>query len=193
VAGARNRPPIRKQPALHLLQLEDRLAPAVTASLVGSTLTVSFSAAGDVAFLEIDSGNLEVGTTFGNNDVFSTLASNVTKIVLQDTGSNANQSATFVLNSSSFTLSDGLQSTGVETVIFNAAVNAGGGSAAINVNASTQIVVNPLADLTGGSGGVTLIGGSGTFAGNAIGVTLLPRHDHHDWRWQRRGQRHRRQ
>ncbi len=154
-----------------LERLEDRLQPSVTTSLSGGLLTVNLSAANDSAFLAFTGPNtVAVGTSSGNYNISTTQG--VTGIVLQDSGSNAGQSATFE-GSSAFTLPGGLSSTGIESVAFNQAVDASSGSAAISVNAST--VLNVKANLTGGSGGVSLTGGSNAPAtqfGVWVGATV---------------------
>ena len=67
-------------------------------------------------------------------------------------------------------MDNGLSTTGVDFVIFNNAINASGGSASISVNAPTQIEIN--SNLTGGTGGVSLVGG-GSSTGDTDGVLIL--------------------
>src|SRR5438045_1404266 len=76
-------------------QLEDRLAPAITASWdPAGILTVNLSAAGDHAFLKVDAGNIDVGTSEGGTDIVSNQAG-VTSLVIRDSGAFPNQAVTF--------------------------------------------------------------------------------------------------
>ncbi len=79
---------------LFLEPLEDRRMLAVTADFDGGLLTVSLSEANDHAFISYDDGNIRVGTSDGGDDVYDDL-DNITAILVEDTGANADQAVTF--------------------------------------------------------------------------------------------------
>src|SRR5262249_29539427 len=79
--------------------LEDRLAPTVNSSVLGSTLTVTLSAAGDAATIN-GTGIAGSFTVSGTPSFTGTMSpTGIDTIVVNDTGSNASQSLT--LNGSS--------------------------------------------------------------------------------------------
>ena len=128
--------------------LEERRALAVTAGFASGTLTVSLNAASDAAFLQVDDGgHIDVGTTSGASNVYNG-TDVVTRIVVQDSGTNAGQAVTFG-GSNPFNLSGGLTitgptstSSGIETTTFNQAINAGSFPGNLFVYGATNIAVN---------------------------------------------------
>lgn len=148
-------------------QLEDRVTPAVT-NLNAGILTIQFDATDEAVTLANDGTEITItsnkaitgGVLFDTDDV--------TRIEVNEIGSLTGQQLT-VGGSAAFMLVDGFISAGVETVVFDRAVNAGGGSGLLNVNATTRIEVN--ANLTGGSSGLMLVGG-GSSTGDTDGVII---------------------
>jgi parallel beta-helix repeat protein len=147
--GRRSRRQARRKPAakvrrqthggLHLEHLEDRRLLAVTASLDMGVLTVSLDAMNDHAFLQIDgSGNVDVGTTEGGEDVLAN-QTGVTSIVVEDDGANAGQQVTFSLGSAAFPQNVTL--TGIETANLNQQIDGAvaGNATLINVDDPGQI------------------------------------------------------
>ncbi len=150
--------------------LEDRSTPAVT-SLAGTVLTIDFDAVNEAVTVSNDGTNISLTSSASITGAGSTFAtSDVTGIVVADDGGLAGQAITFA-GSTTFSLSDGLTSTGVETVIFNRAVTATG-SATLSVTAPRNIVLN--ANVTGGSGGLVLRANqqSTATAGNFTGIEV---------------------
>ena len=78
------------------------------------------------------------------------------------------QSLTFA-GSTTFSLSGGLTTTGIATVVFSDAINCSGGTGLISVTATQAITVSDA--LTGGTAGVSLIG-EGMAAIDSVGVTI---------------------
>src|SRR5438045_3787935 len=87
--AARQRPGRRARPRVEAL--EDRLAPAVTAFLLGSQLEVNLSAANDHARVSTAGGNLEVVDDDASTTVFSTSTASVTSINAQGTDADGQQ------------------------------------------------------------------------------------------------------
>ncbi len=168
-ASADRRGLSRKPRRTHLCleALENRLAPAVT-TFSGGILTVDLNNASEAATLSNDGANISLTS---NNAITGAGASfataNVTKLVLTDAGNNAGQSIDFA-GSAAYSLSGGLDSSGVETNTFDDAVTATG-AASISVTAPQNIIVNK--NLTGGTGGTTLQA-LGAAALNTVGVTV---------------------
>lgn len=150
---------------LQLDALEDRWVPAVTASVSAGVLTVSLNAPNDQVYLEVDgSGGTDVGSISGLNDVYNG-SDTITRIVIKDADAFIGQSVTFG-GSNAFTLPNGLEISGVESATFNQAVNAGSGSNAISVIASSAISIN--ATLATAGGGISLSANNGIAINNAL-------------------------
>ena len=133
--------------------LEPRFALAVTTFSSG-VLSIDLNNANEGVGLDNDGMNITLTSSnaiTGAGASFTT--ANVNRIVFTDNnGTLAGQSLTFNMGTA-LTLSSGLLGTGVETVRFLNAVTATGASA-LSITAPRNIFVG--ADLTGGSGGVTL-------------------------------------
>ncbi len=152
-----------RRPKVLVEPLEDRIAPAITAFSSG-VLSLSLNFANEAVTLSHDGTNITISSTqtlTGAGTSFSSSA--VHKIIVTDSGAMSGQSFTFAAGTA-ISLSDGLSNTGVETVTFNNTIDASSGSSAISVAASTAIVTN--ANLTAGSGGVSLT--AGNISGNGL-------------------------
>jgi hypothetical protein len=124
------------------------------ASLVGNDLQIDFTFTGSTAeavTIASDGTNYTLGGDITGTTSFS--VASVNKITLSASGNSTAQSMTFQ-GGTAFTLSQGLASTDVDSVTVSQAINAGGGSAAISIDAPGPIDI--AANLTAGSGGVTL-------------------------------------
>src|SRR4051794_6307260 len=161
--------PARRRPSLEAL--EDRLAPAIT-TFTGGVLTVDLNNAYEAATLSNNGATITLtsDTAITDTDLNAVDASfataSVTKVVITDTGNKDGQSIDFA-GTAAFSLSGGLDSSGVETNTFDNAVTATEG-ASISVTAPQSIVVS--ANLTGGTGGTTLLAQGA--AVNTDGVTV---------------------
>ena len=147
-------------------QLEDRLTPA-TINLVGGTLNVAFESANEGIELRNDGTTISFVSFSPITGAASYTTASVNRIVVTDTGSFAGQRLQFTAGTA-LTLSGGLSSTGVETVIFDNQITATGTSS-IDVTAPQSVTVT--ADLTGGSGGLSLTG-QGVARFNTVGVLV---------------------
>jgi hypothetical protein len=165
--------PLRKAPARFrpsLEALEDRLAPAAT-SFSNGILTVDLNNASEAATLSNDGTNIMLTSNLAITGAGASFATaSVTKMVVTDAGNNAGQSITFA-GTAAYSLSGGLDSSGVETNTFNDAVTATG-AASISVTAPQNIVVT--ANLTGGTGGLSLSANqqATATAGNFVGIDI---------------------
>ena len=119
-------PKPRSRRQLALERMEDRTTPA-TANLVGSTLNINFTATGDQVAASFDGSVIQLTGSFASTP---SPFSGVDRIVIQDSGNLSGQKMTFT-GTTPFSLPNGLASTGVETVIFNQAVDTGGTAAEI--------------------------------------------------------------
>jgi len=149
--------------------LEDR-ALLANASLVGNDLQIDFTFTGstsEAVTIASDGTNYTLGGDITGTTSFS--VASVNKITLSASGNGTAQSMTFQ-GGTTFTLSQGLASTGVDSVTVSRAINAGGGSAAISVTAPGAIDI--AANLTAGSGGVTLNANAAAATGNLNAVTV---------------------
>ncbi len=157
-------------PSLTVEPLEPRAMLAVTVSVDANDLLLEYGDAGDVATISSDGTTISVSYTGDGGTPFETAVATVKSITVNDAGSSKSQSLTFAAGSK-ISLSSGLSSTGVESVTFDNAIDASGGSSAISVDAPTAIVV--AATITGGSGGVSLTANSaGAATGNSTGITV---------------------
>jgi hypothetical protein len=141
------------------------------ASLVGNDLQIDFTFTGSTAeavTIASDGTNYTLGGDITGTTSFS--VASVNKITLSASGNSTAQSMTFQ-GGTTFTLSQGLASTGVDSVTVSQAINAGGGSAAISVTAPGAIDI--AANLTAGSGGVTLNANAAAATGNPIATFLF--------------------
>ena len=153
----------------HSVELLDvRLLLAAT-TFNGGILTVDLNSDNEAAILTNDGTNISltsnVAITGVGGSSFST--ANVTKIMITNVINKPGQSIVFA-GTAAYSLSDGLASSGVETNTFNVGVTATG-AASISVTAPQSIIVN--ANLTGGTGGTTLLG-QGLAVLNTDGVTV---------------------
>ena len=129
---------------------------AASTSFSGGVLTISFSAANENAVLFNDGTNLtltSIVSITGAGAVFSTASVNM--IVFNDPGSLAGQSLQFG-GTTAYTLSGGLDVSGVEIINIVTSIIATGTSSIVVVAPGTISVFS--ANLTGGSGGVQLVG-----------------------------------
>ncbi|MFN8357685.1 MAG: T9SS type A sorting domain-containing protein [Spirosomataceae bacterium] len=161
---------LRKYFLLLLLSLAT-IAPTTAAvtSFSSGTLTINFNAANEAVTLSNNGTNISLtssGTITGAGNTFSTAS--VTKIIITDTGNLAGQSL-LLSGNTGFSLSGGLDCTGVESVAFTNSVTATG-SSAIVVVAPQKIRVSGVT-LTGGSDGTELTA-QGTVPGNSIGIDI---------------------
>ena len=159
----------RTRTRTHSVELLDvRLLLAAT-TFNGGILTVDVNSANEAAILTNDvtdivlTSNQAITGTGGSS--FST--ADVTKIMITNINNSTGQSIVFA-GTAVYSLSGGLASSGVETNTFNVGVTATG-AASINVTAPQSIIVN--ANLTGGTGGTTLLG-QGLAVLNTDGVTV---------------------
>lgn len=133
----------RLRPVVELL--ESRLAPALTATQVDGLLTVTLDAAGDHAFLRVNGVDAEgrVLIEVDDNAAFSSpqtfIDVTVTSILVDDTGTNANQQVTFATGSDVF--DESVTSTGVETANLNQVIQGTitGDATTVNVTAPGEI------------------------------------------------------
>ena len=159
----------RTRTRTHSVELLDvRLLLAAT-TFNGGILTVDVNSANEAAILTNDgtdivlTSNQAITGTGGSS--FST--ADVTKIMITNINNSTGQSIVFA-GTAVYSLSGGLASSGVETNTFNVGVTATG-AASISVTAPQSIIVN--ANLTGGTGGMTLLG-QGLAVLNTDGVTV---------------------
>ncbi len=114
--------------------LEDRTLLSVSAVFNAGTLTVSLDAADDAVFLQMDSGNIDVGTAGGGQDILADQAG-VTTILVQDSssGGETGQSVTFSVGDAAF--SPNVTTAGIETANLNQDIlgSVAGDAATINV------------------------------------------------------------
>ena len=159
-----------QRPNLALEQMEDRWVPA-TASLINSDqIVIDFTATGSTTesvSLTNSGGTISLTGNITGTTSFTTSA--IKSILASASGNSSAQTLTFAAGTT-LTLDNGLSTTGVDFVIFNNAIDASGGSASISVNAPTQIEIS--SNLTGGTGGVSLVGG-GSSTGDTDGVLIL--------------------
>ena len=168
--------------------LEDRTLLSVSAVFNAGTLTVSLDAANDAVFLQMDSGNIDVGTAGGGQDILANQAG-VTTILVQDSSSGgvAGQSVTFSTGDAAF--SPDVTTTGIETANLNQdilgsitgdagtinvaspgtiqdAIDLAAAGAAINVSAGTYVedlsIDKANLELAGAGSGTTTIQGIAT-------------------------------
>ena len=140
------------------------------ASLVGNDLQIDFTFTGSTAeavTIASDGTNYTLGGDITGTTSFS--VASVNKITLSASGNSTAQSMTFQ-GGTAFTLSQGLASTGVDSVTVSQVINAGGGSAAISM--TTPGAIDIAANLTAGSGGVTLNANAAAATGNLSAVTV---------------------
>ena len=159
-------------PNQHALQkLEDRITPAI-GSLVGSTLTIDYTATGTTAETVTatnDGTNITLTGDITGTTSFTT--SNITKISITNSGTSTNQ--TFNLDGSAgYVLQNGLGSAGVDVVNITTSIDSSTGlNANITVSDATSIFLN--ADISSGSGNITLDADTGTTQpGNITGVFI---------------------
>jgi autotransporter-associated beta strand protein len=160
----------RPQVCLQLLQLEDRVTPAVSASVVANVLTVTLSAPGDHAFITSSASGIRVGTTANGTEALAD-TTGIVRINLVDSGANANQSVNFD-GTSVFTLASSggvrISSAGIETINLNQAISAttliSGDAATVNVALPGQIQVGVNLVANGGTVNVN----NGTYNENVV-------------------------
>jgi hypothetical protein len=129
---------------------------------------VDLNNADESASLSNNSTNIQVTSNdaiTGAGNSFATAG--VTKLVITNNGNFTGQTITFA-GTAAYSLAGGLNSSGVATDLFQQAVTATG-SAAVSVTATQNILV--LANLTGGTGGTTLLA-QGAAALDTVGVTV---------------------
>jgi fibronectin-binding autotransporter adhesin len=145
---------------LSLQKLEDRITPAI-GSLVGTTLTIDYTATGTTAetvSATNDGTNITLTGDITGTTSFTT--SNITKISITNSGTSTNQ--TFNLDGSAgYNLQNGLNSAGVDVVNINKSVDSSTGVNA-NITISDAIKITVIDDISSGSGNITLDADNGT-------------------------------
>ncbi|MFZ9862606.1 MAG: hypothetical protein ACO3GX_16165, partial [Gemmataceae bacterium] len=156
---------------LSLQKLEDRITPAI-GSLVGSTLTIDYTATGTTAeTVTATNDGTNITLTGDITGITSFTTSNITKISITNSGTSTNQ--TFNLDGSAgYVLQSGLSSAGVDFVNITTSIDSSTGlNANITVSDATSIYLN--ADISSGSGNITLDADTGTNQpGNITGVFI---------------------
>ena len=141
--------------------LEDRTLLSVNAVFNLGTLTVTLDAANDQAFLRVDGGNIDVGTSENGEDVLADQAG-VTTIIVQDIGAAGGQAVTFSVGDAAF--AQDVTITDIETATFNQDI-----TGTVNGNASTVNVTSPASIQDGidaAAVGATVTVGDGTYNEN---------------------------
>ncbi|WP_166831109.1 Calx-beta domain-containing protein [Thalassoroseus pseudoceratinae] len=141
--------------------LEDRTLLSVNAIFNAGTLTVTLDAANDQAFLRVDGGNIDVGTSENGEDVLNDQAG-VTNIIVQDIGAAAGQEVTFSVGDANFT--QDVTITDIETASLNQDIGGtvDGNATAVNVTSPGSIQDGVDAAATG----ATVTVGDGTYTEN---------------------------
>ena len=137
-----SRPSSQSRPKLELQTLEDRVVPAVTAVLNGSTLNIGFGTASDAATVTTDTlGNIIVNGT--GLTAVTTPAASITQITATGTSLTDNETLTIA---PAATISAGLSSTLVTNVAINGPLNVPN----LSINA-TDISSNVLGNINVGT------------------------------------------
>jgi len=155
---------------LFLERMEERTTPTVTVNLIGNELKLTYGAASDAVTFSNEGNSISISYTGDEGQSKILSSTSVNKITVTDAGNAADQKLE-ILPGTPLTLSNGFSSSGVETVVIRNAINAGGGTAAISINAPVSVGIE--ANLTGGSGGVSIFGNQASSATTqSIGVAI---------------------
>ena len=159
----------------HVEAFEDRTLPAVTGALVGGTLDVDLTAAGDHARIQVTGSDTEVVDVNTSTTVFSTPTAGVTAFDVDGTNAGSQQ----VTIQNGHTLSGGVDVAAVATIQVNGSLTLSGSLAlsaqTVNIAAAVSTATNnqPITITTNAiaiSSGVSVSSGSGT-------ITLQPDND----------------
>lgn len=153
---------------LGLETLEDRLTPAVTTFAAG-VLTIDFNAVNENLGVNNNGTNISLTSSAAITGAGNTFATaDVTRIVVTDSGDRAGQLVEF---NGSYTLPNGLASTGVETFNLDGSLDASG-SMGIAVTAPKEITI--IGSLTTSDGDIVLSANQQMTptSGNFIGINI---------------------